>query len=327
MSSDSPTEQDLRLALRSRAPEDLDASRFRERLDLALGGQPVAPLPSDHGEAPLPAGHGEAPLLSLDLPEQHSRRRARRVELGFAVALAACAAAVITVVALLAPGHSERRPAAPAPKPPVPSAIRTMLLPGTIVLGTYAGHGSQTFVVPSRVVPPHFGYSAYGTCAGKGTLSIAQETLYHVCDSSGAFGTGGAVQNGRLVITAAAATSWQITLALAPDIQTNGSVYGPVDEDMSGPNNAVRHSGQGPGTVSFTVETTTPLPGPRYRLRLVCHGTGVSLPDLATPSDRGLQTKTCFAGHEYVWDDVRLVRSIRVAAAPGTTWTIAIDSM
>ncbi len=321
MSSDSPTEQDLRLALRSRVPEDLDASRFRERLDLALGGQPVAPRPADHGEAPL---------LSLDLPEPHRRRRARRVELGFAVALAACAAAVITVFALLAPGHPERRPANPAPKPAVPSAVRAMLLPGTIILGTYAGHGSQTFVVPSRVVPPHFGYSAYGTCAGGGTLSIGQQTLYGACEPGHAFGTGGAVlQNGRLVITAAETTSWQLTLALAPDVQSNGGLQGPVDEDMSGPDNAVRHSGQGPATVSFTGETPTPRAGTRYRLRLVCHGAGVSLPDLTTPEARGLQTKTCFAGREYVWDHVRLTPPIRirVEAAPGTTWTIAIDSM
>jgi hypothetical protein len=204
-----------------------------------------------------------------------------------------------------------------------------MLLPGTIVLNTYAGHGSQTFAVSPRVVPPHFDYTAYGTCTGKGNLTIAQQTIIEVCDHGGGFGTGGAVQNGRLVITADEATSWQITLALAPDIQTNGSLQGPVDQDLTGPNNAVRQSGEGSGTVSFTGETPAPPAGAKYRLRLVCHGSGVTLPNLTTPEVSGLQTKTCFAGHEYVWDNVRLTAPIRirVEAAAGTTWTIAIDPM
>lgn len=204
-----------------------------------------------------------------------------------------------------------------------------MLLPGTIVLDSYAGHGSLTFAVPPRAVPAHFDYTVYGTCNGPGTLTIAQQTIIGVCDGSGAFGTSGAVQHDRLVITADPVMSWQITLALAPDPQTNGSVQGPVDHDMTGPNNAVRQSGQGSGTVSFTGETPTPPVGTDYRLRLVCRGSGVTLPDLTSQRASGLQTKTCFAGREYVWDNVRLSTPIRirVQAAAGTSWTIAIDSM
>jgi len=98
---------------------------------------------------------------------------------------------------------------------------------------------------------------------------------------------------------------------------------------MTGPNNAVRQSGQGSGTVSFTGETPAPPAGTSYRLRLICHGTGVTLPNLTSRGTAGLQTKTCFAGHEYVWDYLPLatLSRVRVEAAPGTTWTIAIESM
>jgi hypothetical protein len=323
MISQSPTEHDLRRALQSLAPRDIDATGFRERLDRVLASQPSATPPG-------PSDQDEPTVLSLDWPDVRNPSRTRRRELGIAVALVACAAAVVTAfLSVLTPGHSERRPPNPALSASVPTSVRSMLLPGTVVLDTYEGHGSQTFMVPPRVVPPHFGYSAYGTCTGKGTLSIAEQTVYEACNPAGAFGTGDAVQDGRLVITAAETTSWQITLALAPDIQTNGSVQNPVDQDLTGPNNAVRQSGQGSSTVSFTDETPPLHAGAHYRLRLVCHGTGVTLPDLATPSARGLQTKTCFAGHEYVWNDVLLTAPIRirVTAAPGTTWTIAIDSM
>lgn len=324
MSSQLATEHDLRRALRSLAPEDLDVTHFRERLDGVLAGQP-------HAMPQMSPDHDEATLLSMDLPGPQRRSRTRRMELGVAVALAACAAAVLALFfSAVSPGHSKRRPPNPALSAPVPAAIRSMLLPGTIVLDTYAGHGSQTFVVPPRVVPPHFGYSAYGTCTGKGTLGIAQQTILKVCDPGGAFGIGGAVQNGRLVITADSATSWQITLALAPDLQTNGSVQSPVDQDMIGPNNAVRQSGQGSSTVSFTGETPAPPAGTTYRLRLVCNGSGVTLPDLTAPRAGGaLQARTCFAGNEYVWDYLPLKAPIRirVEAAPGTRWTIAIGSM
>jgi hypothetical protein len=323
MSSQLPTEHDLRRALRSLAPEDIDATRLRERLDLVLAKQP-------HATPHVPPDHDEATLLSLDWPDLRGENRTRRRELGIAVALAACVAAVVAVfLFVVSPGHSEHRPPNPALNTPVPAPIRSMLLPGTIILNTYAGHGSQTFVVPPRVVPPHFGYSAYGTCSGKGTLTIAKHTIVQGCALGGSFGTDGAVQNGRLDITADEATSWQVTLALAPDIQTNGMLQSPVDQDMSGPNNAVRHTGQGSSTVSFTGETPSPPTGTKYRLRLVCHGSGVTLPNLTTPEASGLQTKTCFAAHEYVWDYVPLTAPIRirVEAALETTWTIVIDSM
>jgi hypothetical protein len=321
MSSQLATEHDLRRALQSLAPEDIDATGFRERLDRVLATQPPATPPG-------PSDQDEPTLLSLDWPDVRNRSRTRRRELGIAVALVACAAAVVAALVLVvAPGHSERRPPNPALSAPVPSSIRSMLLPGTVVLNTYAGHGSRTFVVPPRVVPPHFGYFLYGTCTGKGTLTITKQTIIEGCDPGGGFGTDGAVQNGRLDITADEATSWQITLTLAPDTQTNGLVQNPVDQDMSGPNNAVRQSGRGSSTVSFTGAPRPPAT--HYRLRLVCHGTGVSLPNLTAPEASGLQTKTCFAGHEYVWDNVALTAPIRirVAAAPGTTWTIAIDSI
>ncbi|HJQ01127.1 MAG TPA: hypothetical protein VJ851_05975 [Jatrophihabitans sp.] len=317
------TEQDLRHALRSLAPDDIDATRFRERLDRMLASQPPA-------TPPLSPDHAEAMLLSTDWPDPHGRSRSRRMELGIAVALAACAAAVLALfLSVLSPEHSERRPSTPALNAPVPAAIQSMLLPGTTVLDTYAGRGSQSFLVPPRVIPPHFGYEAYGTCTGGGTLRIAQQSLFGACDGGGAFGTGGAVENGRLVITAANATSWQITLTIAPDLQTNGSVQGPVDQDMTGPDNALRQSGQGPGTVAFPGETPAPPAGTKYRLRLVCHGSGVNLPNLTTPDASGLQTKTCFAGHEYVWDYVSLPTPIRIRVdtPAGTTWTLAIGSM
>lgn len=320
MSSQLPTEHDLRRALQSLAPEDIDATRFRERLDRVLATQPPA-------TPPAPSDHDEATLLSLDWPDPRGRGRTR---LGIAVALVACAAAVVTAfLVVMAPSHSERRSPNPALTAPVPASIRSMLLPGTTILGTYQGRGSQTFVVPAREIPAHFSYSAYGTCNGEGDLSLGGQTIFDGCGSGGAFGTGGAVQDGRLVITADEATSWQITLALAPDIQTNGTVQSPVDQDMTGPDNAVRQNGQGSGTVPFAGETPAPPAGTKYRLRLVCHGSGVTLPDLAMPGAGDLQTKTCFAGYEYVWDDVHLTAPIRirVSAAPGTTWTIAIDSM
>jgi hypothetical protein len=242
-----------------------------------------------------------------------------------------CAAAVVAVFFLVvSDGPATHRLPLPALTDPVPASVRSMLLPGTIVLATYSGQGSQTFVVPPRPVPPHFGYSAYGTCSGGGTLGILQQTMIGVCaGSGGGFGTSAAVQDGRLVITADKATTWQVTLTLAPDLQTNGSIQNPVDQDMSGPNNALRQSGQGPGTASFAGETLRPPAGTTYRLRLLCHGSGVTLPNLKTAGVSNLQTKTCFAGHEYVWTDIPLTTParIRVEASPGTTWTIAIDSM
>jgi hypothetical protein len=324
MSDQLPTENDLRRALRSVAPESIDATYFREHLDRVLVGQlPAAPQ--------LPADDGEATLLLLDLPGPQSRSRTKRIELGMAVAIAACAAVLVAVFfSVVSAGSSEHRPPSPALNAAVPASIRSMLLPGTIVLHTYEGQGSQAFDVVARPVPPHFSYSAYGTCAGVGTLGIAQQTIIGVCDhGGGGFGTSGAVENGRLVITADKTTRWQVTLALAPDLQTNGSIQNPVDQDMSGPNNGVRRSGQGSSTVSFTGETPTSPARTIYRLRLLCHGSGVTLPNLTTPGIDGLQTKTCFAGHEYVWIDIPLTRPIRihVEASPETTWTIAIDSM
>jgi hypothetical protein len=324
MSTSLPTENDLRSALRSLAPENTDATHFRTRLDRALASQlPAAPQ--------LPADDREATLLTLDWPGPHGRGRTRRIERGFAITVAVCAAAVVAVFFLVVSGGpAAHRPPIPALTDPVPASVRSMLLPGTIVLGTYSGRGSQDFIIPPRTVPSHFGYSAYGTCTGGDPLRIGQQAITGVCaGNGGSFGTSGAVQDGRLVITADKATTWQVTLTLAPDLQTNGSIQNPVDQDMSGPNNALRQSGQGSSTASFAGETSNPPAGTTYRLRLLCHGSGVTLPNLKTAGVSNLQTRTCFAGHEYVWTDILLTTParIRVEASPGTTWTIAIDSM
>jgi hypothetical protein len=321
MSNHLATEQELRRALQSLAPEDLDVSRFRQRLDGALGDQaPTRPL--------LPADQvGAATALAWPAAERSNRRR--WTEVTVAVALAACAAVVVAALfGALSPKHSGSH--GPAAKPPVPDAIRSILLPGSIVLDSYQGRGSQSFPQPARVIPPHFGYSAYGSCSGNGTLTIGQQTIIDACQAGKVtFGTSGAVTNGRLAITADSTMSWQIVLALTPDIQTNGSVQGPIDADLTGPDNPVRRSGQGSATVTFAGETPAPPAGSSYRLRLVCHGSGVTLPDLRTVEANGLQTKTCFVGHEYVWDGIRFSTPlrVRVQATADTSWTIAIDSM
>ena len=307
------TEDDLRGALRSLAPEDLDVSDFRARLDATLAAEPEQPEATD----------GDVTVLPVDWAAPRGHRAGRIA----AVAIAACAAAVVALLVAVLPSRTARteKPAAP---PSVPAAVRSMILPGTIVIQTYQGHGSSTFVVPSRAVPAHFSYTAYGTCSGSGKLGVGQGTLIGACDN-GAFGTDNVVEKGRLVITAQPATSWQITLTIAPEFQTNGSVQNPVDADLSGPANGVRQSGRGSSTVTFAGETPPDIPATHYRVRLVCTGNGVTLPGLAATRAKGLQTRTCFAGHEYVWDSVALTTParVRVEATPGTTWTIAIDPM
>lgn len=323
MSDHLTTEDDLRDALHALAPEDLEVSDFRQRLDRSLAAE------SDK-RPDRPAGDGEVMLLPVGWAEPRGRRHGRRVELTTAIAIAVCAAAVAALLLVILPvDNSGRSTSTPATAPTVPNSVRPLLLPGTIIIATFEGTGSRTFDVASRPLPAHFAYTAYGNCTGGGSLGIAQQTITGSCQGSGGFGTDNAVSNGRLSITASPATSWQITLTLAPELQTNGSVQSPVDDDLTGSDNGIRHSGQGSRTITFAGETSPVTPGARYRLRLVCAGAGVTLPGLSARDMKGLQTKTCFAGREYVWDDVRLTTParVRVEATPGTTWTIAIDSM
>lgn len=317
-------EHELRNALNSLVPQDIETTRFRERLDLALAVQPAQPSQA----APAAQEDGdELTLLSFDPPEP----RRRRADLVAAAVVALSLAATIAVVfSVRSTDHTKPATPSTAQSTTVPAAIQAMLFPGSIVLDTYRGRGSETIAVPSWVIPAHFGYSAYGTCSGPGTLGISQQMITGPCQpAGGGFGTSGAVQDGKLVITADPATTWQITLAIAPDTQTNGSVQNPFDQDLLGPDSDVRRSGRGTGTVTFPGEIPAPSPGTSYRLRLVCHGSSVTLPGLKTSEASGLQTKTCFAGYEYVWTGIHLTTpaQIRVEAPPDTTWTIAIDSM
>ena len=316
MANDLPSERDLRDALRTLVPDDLDAADFRARLDLLLAESPAEPAgpPAEH-----PEPDDTVPLQPIELAPR--RRRPSRAAL--VAIMAACAAAVVAVAIAVVPHGRDSRPAPLAASPSVPAPIRSMLYPGTVVLHTYRGHGSQTIEVPSRTIPAHFGYTVYGTCSGGGSLDI-NGAILPTCTQGSGFGDGPALDHGRIVVTAKQGTTWELTLTLAPDTRTNGSVQTPVDSDLLGPDGISRASGRGSGTATFT---EGPASDSTYSVRLVCRGSGVTLPDLDAQNAKGLSTKTCFAGSEYVWQGVRITAPIRVrvVAAPGTTWTIVID--
>ncbi len=308
-----PTEQDLRGALQSLVPEDLDVRDFRSRIDRLISEEPAA--------APGPTPEHEVVLL-----EPFDRPQLRRSSRVIAVAtVAACAAAVLAIAIAVLPGRTDRHTPRPAASPTAPASIKSLLYPGTVVLHTYTGQGSQLYQVAHHTLAAYTEYAVYGTCRGGGTLTISKQTLINECLGSGGFGTSPVVENGRLAITAVANTSWQLTLVIEPEARTNGSVQSPVDADMTGPDNGVRDSGHGSSSVRFTGKTPTT----NYRVRLVCHGSGVALPGLTASRAKGLSTRTCFAGREYVWTSVRLTMpaTVRIEASDDTTWTISIDSM
>ena len=103
MSDHPTTEHDLRSALRSLAPEDLDAAPFRARVDRLL---------DEHSQLVLedPVAESDIVLLPLDRADRPRRGRASRASL--IVTTAACAAAVIAILlAVRFAGHSDRREA------------------------------------------------------------------------------------------------------------------------------------------------------------------------------------------------------------------------
>lgn len=322
MSTDRGTatsEQDLRDALRSLVPDDLDAGDFRARFD-ALVAQRSDALPDDDTiERAVP-----------DVTPISVARSGRRARLGRAASLLTAAAVVAALVGLVfAVRPTDRHRPRPGSDTSVSSAIREALLPGTIVLKSFRGRGSATLAVPSPTVPEHFDYEALVTCSGGGSLRVHAHQLITPCRAGGVYSmpgvfTGTKKTGKTLKILAGQRTSWQIAVALVPDLRTNAGLQSPVSADLRGPDNYFRRSGAGTRTVRFAQWPQSADP-PADRVELVCHGSGVRIAGV-TSAGQGLSTNMCFAGREYVWDGVHvaLPRSLRVVAAPGTTWTIAV---
>ena len=329
------TEDDLRAALLSRAPLDLDVTDFRARLDRMIGGTPVGTtaVATDAGPAgPEPDAIGPAAgAIDLDaavipLTPSVRARRGTRARIGIALTAAACVAAIVGLVLAVLPGNNGGTHNA---TDQVPFDVRSQLLPGTIVIGTYRGTGSRDIEVPHRTVPKYFTYAVYASCSGGKDFEVLGAAVKPACSDTGLFGTTGTPSNGAIPVRTGAATSWQVTVVIEPQLRTNGSVQSPVDQNiMSGPDNGLRHSGTGTDTVHLDGAGSGAPVSTRYTVNLVCHGDGVSLPGLVDRSGtRGLDTRTCFGGRQYVWSDVRLTlpADIRVVASVGTSWTIYLD--
>jgi hypothetical protein len=324
------TETDVRAALGALVPDDLDVTDFRARLEAAVTA----------GAAPAPAGDtvrawsevdvdldrpGEIVLLA-DIPRSTGRRRRPAL----VAAVAAVAAAIAGVLLAVLPSSSHPTTPTGTDFSDAPAAIRSMLEPGTIVLHTYRGHGSQTFAIAHRTVPKYFEYTVYGTCKGD-NIAINGGTLLGFCSNAGAsFGTTGVVEDGRMKVTAPAGTSWALTLTIAPQSRTNASVQTPIYSELKPPAKGAtpdpaRADGRGTKTVTLTEDQ--PSGGP-YRIEMVCHGSGLSIPGLLeTDTKTEPSTKTCFPGSMYLWKITKLTLPARltIKASSSTTWTVVVS--
>ena len=331
--TDHLTEDDLRSALLSLAPTDLDATDFRSRLDAVMAEGTLPDTPARSVPAPLETHDLDAAnVLALTVPSTGLRSRRSRVAL--LATIAACAAAVLAIAVAVLPdgGHGDR--SRPTPASSLPASLRAMALPGTVVLATYRGTGSRNVAIPAHAVPRYFEYGAFASCSGGGRLQVFDAGELQECNGSTTFGTSAPATTRTMTITAPTRTSWTVALVIQPQTRTNGNVQSPA-EDPVGPNNGLRQSGRGSATLTFAGDDNASGTRPtHYSVGLTCSGTGVHLPDLngtsangGSPTTGGLITQTCFPGYEYSWQSVplHLPHAIRITASADTRWTIFLD--
>ncbi|MBN9621100.1 MAG: hypothetical protein J0H43_15455, partial [Actinobacteria bacterium] len=295
-----------------------DANPLLDVLTESLEGTPAA---SEAGGEPAPSGR--------------SRRRRRWVWLGLGLLiLATFAVALALVIGTRSdPAGGQTRAAhrpqvRSAPAVPTASVVARLpspigaQLPGTRVLGDFAGAGARTLGAAPAAPRPGFQLAVGLGCRGAGPVRAASVVLTDcTLPAVGPVPAG----SGPLAVQAPAGTRWRAVLVEQPVVDTSGSLRSPADPSLADPDQpdvvAAAH-----GTGVATVGLRPAGPG-RHALRvsLLCRGPGVELSGADHAVD-GSYARDCLPGWSYEFDltAVPLPAQLRVVPAPGTTWQLTV---
>jgi hypothetical protein len=201
-------------------------------------------------------------------------------------------------------------------------------LPGTVVLGQWAGRGSTTIDAGSHAVMTGHVLDINAVCAGAGPVTVGPVDL-ETCVSPVA-GEATGYPTVSLKVKAPKGTRWRFALTDQPQTGTNGALARPPDPALESPNapNVVGfRTGSGPATIPLKAPATAKAPY-NLRIALTCAGVGLTLSSSETQLD-GKYTHTCFAGWSYEFDatEAKLPATLSVQAPVGTTWRLVVISV
>lgn len=317
------SETDLREAFAELALDDgrePDVTELRARLLATTIDHPAT------SDAEVPAE-----VIDLDAAPALARRTARRSRLLLLAAAAAIVAGLATLTVVLLPGS----PGTVDPADKLREIGGTQF-PGTVAVGYVEGRGSQTITSPRRELPPGFVWQVVAHCDGRGKFFVDQAGTTS-CRNGTNFGRNLDATTPRVTARIDTSARWQLVWTQTPRSGANGSVSSPVDEDLGGrrPGRGVS-AGSGDGTATVPDEPDySGSPSGSYQVRLTCRGSGIRLPEVRSSDPTndtgrsGAQTRTCFPGFQYVWQNVTLREGqvLRVVAASGTTWRVAFSRL